>query len=482
MRSFPHGLGIGARALGAFLFLAAAGCGDDSEEDGSGGGSSTTSSTAQGSTGTTVTTGTTSSSTSGEGGSGSGTGGGGAGDGTGGGTGGATGGTGGGTGGDSGGTGGGTGGTGGGTGGDTGSGGEGGGEPAWAAPKCDTVDEAAFTFSRDDGDTLTPRSEAMSGVAYTAGIAALDVPNVLLVANDGMLLRSEDAGCKFTEVGAISGAYTRIVAGVGDRAFVYQEGDVNLFRVDGETITTLRSPGQPGIDGIVGVGVDPNDPDHVRVALYDGTLWDSTDAGGQFDPIGTVPEDGCFYQVAFDAQDIDHLLCATFTTGTWLSVDGGASWDRSELDVLYANAFRVEFSRVDPNIAWIEGLENDLHEGEPVGNNIRHIWYSNDGGATFESVILENDELEEGDGGPAQLFNGNFLAPHPKNPDILYFTFGIPPIQGPNVAELYKLDVSTDTFGVERQSGGDIDDYTAIGFNPGADDVIYFALSSERGG
>lgn len=470
MRSFPRALRTGAFALGASMFFTIAGCGDDSEVSGTGGGGAgtTTSSTDAASTTTAVTTDTSSAASQGGGSgtsdasSGTGTGGTG-GDGTGGdGTGGD------GTGGD---------GTGGG-----GTGGAGGGPAVWAAPACEQVQgSASITFSTDAGDTLAPRQGSLGGVSYTAGVAALDTPNVLLVAANGTLLRSEDAGCTFTEVGPISTGYTRLVPAPGGRAYGYEEGYLSLFRVDGDAITPLASPGEPGVDGLVGLGVDPRDGDHLRVGLYDGTIWDSTDAGATFAPVGTVPDDGCFYQVVFDPADLDHVLCGTLDTGSWLSVDGGDTWARSKTDVQYSNAFRLAFSPADPNVAWIEGIELDLHEGQPVGTLIRHVWRSVDGGLTFETVILENQELE-GDGGPANLFNGNFLAPDPVDPGVLWMTYGMPPLFGENFAELIRLEPDADAFTIERHTGGDIDDYTAITFNPGAPEVVYFALSSERSG
>ena len=55
----------------------------------------------------------------------------------------------------------------------------------------------AVTFTRDQGATLAPAAEALSGIGYTYGLAALDTPGTLLAWHKADIIISTDDGCSW---------------------------------------------------------------------------------------------------------------------------------------------------------------------------------------------------------------------------------------------------------------------------------------------
>ncbi len=346
--------------------------------------------------------------------------------------------------------------------------GAGGSPTVWQAPACSAVKGTwAVTFTTDDGVTVAPGEGTLSGVAYTYGLAASDTPNVLVAEHAGRLLRSEDAGCTWTDIGAAPATTVTLTAARAGRVYGYQMNSNTLFRLDGTTVTSLKFSAP-----IHGLGVDPADGDHLMIGSEDGQIWESTDAGASFDPVGNPAPHGCFYVVAFDPTNLKHIVCGTMTEGTFVTMDGAQSWVASEGDATYANINSVAISPADPHVVWIEGFQLGWHNGQQIGPEGRRIWRSTDGGLNFMPLIVEEDT-------PAHLFNGNLLAAHPLDPNVLYFTFGTPPIAGmPSESWLYRFDASTSELVAHKQD--DIDGYDALVFSPADPNVIYLGKTSER--
>ncbi|HMR76890.1 MAG TPA: hypothetical protein PKD61_17345, partial [Polyangiaceae bacterium] len=342
------------------------------------------------------------------------------------------------------------------------------GATGWTTPTCTSVKGTwAVRFTSDEGATIAPGDGALTGVAYTWGLAALDTPNVLVAEHAGRILRSEDAGCTYKDLGAAPASTTRLHAAPGGRAYGYQMNASPMYLVKGQAIQVLKGPS----GSIIGMGVSPTDGAWLRVADNDGQLWDSKDEGASFQKIGSPAPKKCFYTVAFDPNDIDHAVCGTITDGTFTTFDGGKLWVEASGDATYANAFSIAVSPVDGGVVWVEGFQLGWHNGQQIGPEGRRIWKSTDGGKTF-IVALEAEKTT------AKLFNGNLLAPDPVDPAALYFTFGTPPVGGlTSESFLYRLDA---TGKVSEQRQGGIDSYDAIVFSPASPKTIYLAVSSER--
>ncbi|MBL8941796.1 MAG: hypothetical protein JNK45_01560 [Myxococcales bacterium] len=346
-----------------------------------------------------------------------------------------------------------------------------GGDPVWTAPTCELVlGTGAVTFTFDEGATLTPMDQQIEPVTYTFGVAALGLPGAMLAGTGGRILASADAGCSWEDIGAANGEDTAavILRAAGERrAYGFGDNRRLLVRVDGDddgwTITTLDSP-TDGDNGIVGLAVDPDAPDHVRLGDSLGQLWDSTDAGATWDALGlpAVDPGGLAYRAVFDPQDLEHALFGLMVEGVRVTTDAGGEWaDATGFGAGNANGFNLAVSPAQPGLVWAEAY--DL--AEPDEAAARHIYRSEDGGASFTAVV-DSDE--------ATLYNGNPLFPHPTDPDVLYFVFGS------NYAgygtDVHRYDHATGEITITHNMWHDV---AAIEFLPGDPGVMYFGLSIE---
>lgn len=334
---------------------------------------------------------------------------------------------------------------------------------SWHLPSCTSVTgTAAVTFSSDDGATLAPVSGALTGTVYTKGLVALRVPNTLLAASADALLRSEDAGCSWTSVATLPGSVMILSAGIGDRAYAYQDNDKPLARIDGTTVTTLKSP----VD-VIGLAADPTDGDRARLGGSDATLWETTNGGQTWDPIGVPASQSSLllaYRFAFDPNDLDHVLFGSASDGAFVSMDGGKSWTKSTglSPSGKANAFEVVVSPVDSQVAWAEGIDLDENLAN-VPNEGRHIFRSDDGGLTFERMV-------EHKAGQVTLTNGLPLVPHPTEKDVVYFEFGTD--YAAYGTDLFKWDGTKLTM-----THNAYDDMLAIAFSPADPSLLYLGIT-----
>ncbi|MDC0668622.1 WD40/YVTN/BNR-like repeat-containing protein [Nannocystis radixulma] len=337
----------------------------------------------------------------------------------------------------------------------------------WQPPNCESVTgTGAVTFSFDQGATLAPMDQQIFPVTYTFGLVALGKPGAMLAGTGQQILASSDAGCSWHSIGPAgnpNAPAVRLHAAGETRAYAYGDNNDAIMRVDDEVIHKLSSPA--GQDGIVGLGVDPNDPDHVRIGDSAGRLWDSIDAGESWQPIGIPAFAGSLaYRVAFDPQDIDHVLVGALGDGVLVSHDAGEGWQSATgLSPGDANGFNLVVSPVDGDIVWVEGLDLE----DPNDQTQRHVYRSEDGGLSFTAVIEANE---------ATLYNGNHLFPHPTDPDILYFVFGSN--YQAYGTDLYRYDYGTDEITLTHNMWHD----TVITFLPSDPSVIYLGLSIEPGG
>jgi len=339
------------------------------------------------------------------------------------------------------------------------------GEPlTWQPPNCGSVTgTGAVSFSADEGATLAPMDQVIAPVTYTFGLVALGKPGAMLAGSGGLLLASSDAGCSWHEIGAGAGPNSpalRLRAAGDTRAYAFGDNDTVILRVDDEVITKLGSPA--GQEGIIGLGVDPGDPDHLRIGDTAGRLWDSADAGASWSPLGVAAfVDSLGYRAAFDPQDIDHVLFGALGVGVRVSHDGGAGWTGATgLGAGQANGFNLVVSPAAGEVVWVEGL--DL--ADPNDATSRHIWRSEDGGLSFAAVVDADD---------ATLYNGNHMFAHPSDPDILYFVFGSN--FGNYGTDLFRYDHAQAKISVTHNSWHD----TVIEFLPGDPSWIYLGLSVE---
>jgi hypothetical protein len=336
--------------------------------------------------------------------------------------------------------------------------------PPWRPPDCDEiVGSGAVTFSADQGATVTPTDRQLRPVTYTFGLVALGEPGLLRAGSGREILGSDDAGCTWRSLGAAGGANVPALtlrAAGARRAYGFGDNTAALVRIDDEEVVELRSPA--GKAGIVGLGVDPDDPDHVRLGDSRGRLWASTDAGESWAWLGVqAPTGSLAYRAAFDPQDLDHVLFGTLGEGVLMSTSGGDAWRRATgLGEGRVNAFNVVVSPAQGEVVWTIAL--DLEQASEAKS--RRIFRSEDGGRSFE-VVVESHE--------AKLYNGNHMFPHPSDPDVLYFVFGSN--FGDYGTDLYRYDYAADALTWTHNRWHD----TVIEFSPADPSVIYLGLSLE---
>lgn len=328
-----------------------------------------------------------------------------------------------------------------------------------AYPPCSMITgSAAVTFTRNEGSSLAPSAGPLEPVAYTYGLAALDEPDTLVAWHRDDLLISTDAGCSWRVVATIPGADfpPTITAAPGGRAYAWSENRIFLVRYDARGVSTLKQPVE-----FMGLGADPQNGEKLRAGGVDGTVWQSTDGGQTWDPFGALEGAPGYYRFAFDPADLDHVVAGTLSNGAFVSRDGGKSWTRATgIGERSANVFHLVISPADPNRVWAMALDNDHLDDASHG---RHIYLSDDGGATYRPVVDEAPGVK--------LINGPTMAAHPTNRDVLYFVFGTHIFQ--YGTDLFRYDAGTHSLTMRHNDQSDIN---AIAFSRKNPSVMYLGL------
>ncbi|GAA2107789.1 WD40/YVTN/BNR-like repeat-containing protein [Actinomadura alba] len=338
----------------------------------------------------------------------------------------------------------------------------------WSAPRCGSVTgDGSVTFTRNEGRTVAPTSQALRPVVYTTGLVALDKPGALLALSNNVLLSSGDAGCTWTPVSKVSGWFLGLAAARGGRAYAWDR-DGNLTLATPASATPLTSPAAD----LAGLGTDQGDGDHLRVSGGDGQLYDSGDGGHSWKPIGVpgVPAGPLtyIYKAAFDPSDVDHVVLGGMQTGARVTFDGGRTWIAStglgKGDNV--NVFSVVISPAAPNVVYAMGL-NMAESNAGVPSEGRHIYKSVDGGRHFTPVV------DHGNG--VTLPNGPEMAADPTDPGVVYFVFGTS-FQAYGT-DIYRYDSSQRKVTVAHNS---YDRVTAIAFHPTMPRLMYLGAAEER--
>lgn len=333
----------------------------------------------------------------------------------------------------------------------------------WTPPACNQIaGTSTVTFTRNEGQTLAP-TPPPAGTFYTTGLVALEAPNTLLASTNGVLLRSTNAGCTWSlladpreETGY---ALLTLTKAGGERAYAWADNGSAFLRIDGERVTRLKATGT----SILGVGVDPANPDRVRLGDEIGQVWESADAGETWAPLGTPATEGLFvYRVAFDPTDLDHILVGTMVQNAFHTTDGARSWTKvtgfSIGEREQSNVFSLVVSPVDPRIVWAMALDMVLVDSDP--NAARAIYRSVDGGLTFTPVVRGNQ---------ASIQNGPTLAVHPTDPNVVYWAFGMSYMN--YGTDLYRYDAAAARL-TSRHNG--YHGIRAIDFSPALPEVVMY--------
>jgi hypothetical protein len=345
-------------------------------------------------------------------------------------------------------------------------------------PVCDRVfGTNAVTHTADGGLTLT-ETRPLANTFYTYGLLSLGVDDTLLASSMSTsgtsILKSEDAGCHWRSVGQLPVQELLLLAeGPGGIAYGWSRGRTTFYRIEGNDVVTRSAPAT-----VYGLAVDPADPERVRIGSYDCQLYESSDGGASFAPLGGPANSGTttLFTVEFDPVDFDHALCGA--RGAYRTTNAGRSWntippfDVNDADLVYL----FEFSPAAPWRVWARA------NLDTMGSSTREILVSNDGGATFVPAIAQGVRVNDQTGveRTVMLSNQPTMAAHPDDPDLLYFTWTASSCC-PYVIEgeiLCSYDAYAGAFRAVLVEG--VDGIDALAFNPADADLIYLGLESNN--
>jgi hypothetical protein len=332
-------------------------------------------------------------------------------------------------------------------------------------PPCTMITgSGAVAVSRNGGVSLIPSADIEHPISYTYGVATMpDEPDTVVAWNKNDLLISTDRGCSWRIAATIEGADfpPTLTPARGGRVYAWSENRSFLVRYDARGAKRLKPP-----VAFMGLGADPQNGEHVRAGGNDGSLWESLDAGETWEPLGRLEAAPLYYRFAFDPANLDHIVAGTVANGAYVSRDGGKSWTKATgLSKGAANVFQLVISPADANVVWAMGVDM-TQSGTDDPSHGRHIYYSNDGGATYTPVIDEAPGVK--------LVNGPTMAAHPTNPAVLYFVFGT-----------HIFEYGTDLFRFDSLNPHelvlmhhDMDGINAIAFSPSDPDVMYLGVET----
>ena len=346
----------------------------------------------------------------------------------------------------------------------------------WHPPTCGKVtSDGSLTFTWSAGHYLTATTTQPRPIQVVSDVEALAAPDTLLAVDDfGKLSASRDAGCTWTKIAQLEGQppYSITAAG-GASAYVWSRAnDDRLYRVDRTTVTELPRIPVAQVGNLVALAVDGS---HLRAVTSTGVVLDSADGGQTFQRRGVTPTPVLGWDVwGYEGSivgDLDHIVLGTSNDGVFTTFDGGLTWAKATMSAQpkhRINIFSVATSPADGNVVWAEGIDTtELDQGGTRAQG-RHVYRSTDGGRTFTAAVDHDPAV-------VTLTNGVPLAPHPTDPDVVYFEFGTW-FSGYGT-DLFEYDASTGKLGVAHNNH---DGINAIAFNPAYPQVMYLGLTEVR--
>lgn len=337
----------------------------------------------------------------------------------------------------------------------------------WESPQCGKVaGDGSVSFTRDEGQSIAPTSDAPQPVQYAFALEPLSTANTLLtVDNRGTVQSSPDAGCSWLTIGSVKGfAVPRLVAGPKGEAYVWDEKSPTLYRIDGNRVSPLPPVGDAKVD-VAALAVDQYDFRHLRAVLGDGTVRDSHDAGKTFRTTAKPVRTGLYlYDAAIDPMNVDHIVLGTLSDGVYTTWQGGKHWTQSTLGKR-VNAFSVVISPANPFVVWAQGLNLDEYAAHAPSEG-RHIYRSVDGGLTFGVAVDQQPGVT--------LVNGTLLAPSPTDANTVYFVFGTS--YAAYGTDLFRYNARRNSLSAQHN---DHDGIKSIAFNPKDPHVMYLGFAAE---
>ena len=258
--------------------------------------------------------------------------------------------------------------------------------PAVVEPPCAAITGSASiaVVSRADPSLIVSTTPPADGWEAPVGFAGPDkTGRYYLTELTGVVKRSDDGGCSWTEVGTLATAegadtsdsggnpwswYTLSSSPYVDGVYAYEAGRV-YSSPDGATWTQRTVP---ELYPATPIAVDPGNPLRLRAYAVDG-IATSVDGGATWTTVPTPEIDGWF-NIAIDATDIDRV--ALGRDDLYVATDG-ATWVERNPDM-----FGI--------LAWDAGdLVSLRHGGQ--SDVLYHVRRSTDLGVTFTELPIDTD-------------------------------------------------------------------------------------------
>lgn len=169
----------------------------------------------------------------------------------------------------------------------------------------------------------------------------------------------------------------------------------------------------------------------------DGSVWETTDSGQNWQQLSVVSPGGNIRAAAFNA-DATVLYAAVADAGLFVSTNSGQSWSQTANGLPHANAYDVTSHPTDPNTAWVSLGEGPQVDGDFIAGG---IWKTTDGGTTWTDANAGLSIVSNSTAANTGSFHQIVVAP--SNPDRLY-TSNVAPGQ----AAIYRSDDGAQTWQV----------------------------------
>lgn len=141
--------------------------------------------------------------------------------------------------------------------------------------------------SVDGGRTWTTASPGLPDVAPMAWALDPNDPNTLFISSQAHFFRSTSAGLNWQTIPLKPGGHYALAVAPSDSNVLYLGGTPPLRSTDrGVTWQELGEVGPGAAGEIVGLAVDLSDARHVWAAVEGGGVYESTDAGDSWQPVG----------------------------------------------------------------------------------------------------------------------------------------------------------------------------------------------------
>jgi hypothetical protein len=356
-------------------------------------------------------------------------------------------------------------------GGDGGGGGGGSGGTAaetWEEPSCTTIaGTAGVTFQRD-GD-LANREETLPENWITRGLATLDVPNLLVSDQSGVVFESRDAGCTWQQIGTSGGSSAELVAAAGGIAYGWVQGPAEtsiLYRYDahalGDRGGVLSLPLPDPLEGRLAVhviGFHAYSSSGLRMVDTEGNVFSSYDGGASWfaEDLGlnfACPAVIC-QRAAFHRNDGAHFFIGGVHGSSYVRPDGAGGLEMGLSEgLLEVSVSAAAYAPASTEVLWVVG--------RALENNLQGLYLSMDGGRTFTLVAPRGALVQFDDRAP--VFPDREIATNVR------FTKGVE-AAGTDVFRVDGPRPFVGTFHVP------VDAIFAIVQSPANPDLLYLGLS-----